>query len=127
MSIPSDRKYAESHEWVMVEGDVATMGITQYAADELTDITYVELPQVGTALNAEAPCGEIESVKATSEFLSAVDGEVIEVNEALADHPEYINEDAFGKGWMIKIKLANRGALGGLMDAAAYERHIAEG
>ncbi len=125
MSIPTDRKYTESHEWVLVEGNVATIGITQYAADELTDITYIELPAVGTAVNADSACGEIESVKATSEFFSAVDGTVAAVNDQLADHPELINEDAFGKGWMIKVEMASAAALEGLMDAAAYERHIA--
>lgn len=125
MSIPTDRKYTESHEWVLVEGNVATIGITQYAADELTDITYIELPAVGTVVNADSACGEIESVKATSEFFSAVDGTVAAVNEQLADHPELINEDAFGKGWMIKVEMASAAALEGLMDAAAYERHIA--
>jgi glycine cleavage system H protein len=125
MGIPSDRKYAETHEWALAEGNIVTMGITQYAADELTDITYVELPQPGTEVHAEAACGEIESVKATSEFISAVDGKVVEINETLADHPEHINEDAFGSGWLIKIEAAGLGPLEALMDAAGYEKHIA--
>jgi glycine cleavage system H protein len=125
MSFPTDRKYAETHEWVRVEGRVATMGITQYAADELTDITYVELPSPGTRVDAQSACGEIESVKATSEFFSAVDGKVVEVNNELADHPELVNEDAFGKGWMIKIEIRDASGLDRLMDAAAYEKHIA--
>jgi glycine cleavage system H protein len=127
MSFPTDRKYAETHEWTLVEGRVATMGITQYAADELTDITYVELPSPGTEVHAESACGEIESVKATSEFFSAVDGKVVEVNTELEDHPELVNEDAFGKGWMIKIEISNPSGLESLMDAAAYKKHIASG
>jgi glycine cleavage system H protein len=125
MSIPTDCKYTESHEWVRVEGSTVTMGITQYAADELTDITFVELPQVGDEVSTGSACGEIESVKATSEFISAVAGKVVAVNTELADQPELINEDAFGKGWMIKVEASDLGALESLMDAAAYEKHIA--
>ncbi|MGB2985756.1 MAG: glycine cleavage system protein GcvH, partial [Phycisphaerae bacterium] len=104
MKAPIDRKYSETHEWFLVEGDVVTMGITQYAAEELTDITYVELPEVGTSVVAGDPLGEVESVKATSEILTAVGGTVVEVNTALADHPELINDDAFEEGWIAKIK-----------------------
>lgn len=124
MSYPNDRKYTESHEWVQVQGNVATMGITQFAADELTDITYVDLPAIGTAVSAGSPCGEIESVKATSEFLSAVDGKVTAVNTELADHPEWINQDAYGKGWMVRVELGSAGVPATLMDAEAYTRHV---
>jgi glycine cleavage system H protein len=124
MSYPNDRRYTESHEWVQVQGNVVTMGITQFAADELTDITYVELPAVGTAVRAGEPCGEIESVKATSEFLCAVNGKVTAVNTDLADHPEWVNQDAYGKGWMVKIELADSGIPGDLMDAEGYARHV---
>ncbi|MBN1510796.1 MAG: glycine cleavage system protein GcvH [Phycisphaerae bacterium] len=124
MSYPNDRKYTESHEWVQVQGNVATMGITQFAADELTDITYVDLPAIGTAVSAGSPCGEIESVKATSEFLSAVDGKVTAVNTELADHPEWVNQDAYGKGWMVRVELGSAGVPANLMDAEAYTRHV---
>ena len=126
MSFPSDRKYSESHEWYLVDGDVVTMGITQYAADELTDITYVELPELGTPVVAGQPCGELESVKATSDLSCAVGGEVVERNDELADEPEKINEDAFGTGWMLKIRVTDPSPLEKLMDAAAYEKHVAE-
>lgn len=126
MSFPSDRKYSESHEWYLVDGDMVTMGITQYAADELTDITYVELPEPGTPVEAGQPCGELESVKATSDLSCAVGGEVVERNDELADEPEKINEDAFGTGWMLKIRVTDLSPLDKLMDAAAYEKHVAE-
>ena len=126
MSFPSDRKYSESHEWYLADGDVVTMGITQYAADELTDITYVELPELGTPVVAGQPCGELESVKATSDLSCAVGGEVVERNNELADEPEKINEDAFGTGWMLKIRVTDPSPLEKLMDAAAYEKHVAE-
>ena len=127
MTIPDDRKYTQTHEWARVEGNIVTMGITQYAADELTDITYAELPEVGSTVTAGQPCGEIESVKATSELLCAVSGRVVETNERLRDHPEYVNQDAYGKGWMIRLEAVDIGPLDGLMDAAAYERHTAGG
>ena len=95
------------------------------AADELTDITYVELPKVGTEVFAESACGEIESVKATSELLSPLDGKVVEVNTDLEDRPELMNEDAFEQGWLMKIEMSSRAGLEGLMSAAAYEKHIA--
>jgi len=126
MSIPNDRKYSESHEWYLLEGDVVTMGITQFAADELTDITYVELPEPGAQVEAGEPCGELESVKATSDLTCAVGGEVLERNEELADEPEKINEDAFNVGWMLKIRVADLSQLEKLMDAAAYEKHTEE-
>jgi len=125
MSIPTDRKYSETHEWYLVEGDIVTLGITQFAADELTDITYIELPREGTRIEAGKPCGELESVKATSELFSAVSGEVVARNAELADHPELVNEDAFGAGWMLKIRVQDRSPLESLMDAAAYQAHTA--
>ena len=97
MNVPNDRKYAETHEWFLMEGDIVTIGITQHAADELTDITYVELPAVGAAVSAGAAFGEIESVKATSELTSAFAGTVTEVNEELTDSPELVNDDPFSK------------------------------
>ena len=126
MQFPTDRKYAETHEWFLVEGDVVTMGLTQYAADELTDITYVDVPEVGTAVDPDSAIGEIESVKATSELFTAVVGEVVEVNSALVDHPELINEQAFDDGWVLKIKADSLQPLNALMTAAEYEKHISE-
>ena len=124
MGVPTDRKYSKTHEWYQVAGDVVTLGITQFAADELTDITYVELPKVGAQVRAGQACGEIESVKATSELFSAVAGQVTAVNTALADKPELVNEDAFGAGWMVKLKVADQTPLKALLDAAAYEKTL---
>jgi len=104
MNAPTDRKYSNSHEWFLIEGDTVTIGITQYAADTLTDITYVELYSVGTQIDVNGNIGEVESVKATSEIFAAMPGEIIEINEELIDHPELINDDAFGKGWLVKLK-----------------------
>ena len=125
MEVPTDRKYLDTHEWFLVDGDTVTVGLTQYAADELTDITYVELPEVGTAVTAGKAFGEVESVKATSELLSAVSGTVTEINTELPDQPELVNDDPFGKGWMVKIKADSLDPLESLMDAAAYEKSIA--
>lgn len=120
MNIPTDRKYSETHEWYQVDGKSVTIGITQYAADELTDITYVELPQAGKQVKAGAALGEVESVKATSEIICAVAGKVVAVNEALSERPELLNEDAFGAGWMVKLEVSDASPLEGLMDAQAY-------
>ncbi|MDD3313381.1 glycine cleavage system protein GcvH [Pseudodesulfovibrio sp.] len=116
--IPEDLKYAKSHEWCKVDGDVATVGITHFAQEQLGDLTFVELPEVGDTFEAGAEMGSVESVKAASEIYSPVAGEVVEVNEALADAPEKVNEDPYGAGWMIKFKLAAEPA--GLLDAEAY-------
>ena len=120
MSVPTDRKYSKTHEWFLAQGDVVTLGITQFAADELTDITYVELPGVGTRFSAGDAIAEIESVKATSEIFSAVAGEVIEANTALVDHPELINDDAFDEGWLVKVRTDSTEPLTALMDAKEY-------
>jgi glycine cleavage system H protein len=123
-SASADCRYTETHEWFRLEGDIVTMGITQFAADELTDITFVELPGVGTNVTAGQPCGEIESVKATSDLISAVSGEVVASNDALADAPELVNSDPIGDGWMIKIRVEDLSPLDDLMDAAAYNKVI---
>ena len=120
MSAPSDRKYLETHEWHKVEGDTATIGITQIAADELTDITYVSLPKVGAKLSANKPFGEIESVKATSDLYSGVSGEVIAINDALKNDPALVNREPFNGGWMIKVKLANPAEADKLLNAGDY-------
>jgi glycine cleavage system H protein len=126
MAVPQDRKYAQTHEWFKPEGNTVTVGISQFAADELTDITYVELPEVGSETTAGEDFGEIESVKATSGLFCAVSGKVVEINERLADEPELVNNDPFGEGWMLKIETSDLGPLEKLMDAAAYEKMIAE-
>lgn len=120
---PQELKYAESDEWFSVEGDVVTIGITDYAQDQLNDIVYIELKEVGDALAAGDSFGEVESVKAASEMYSAAAGEIIEVNADLEEAPEIVNADPFGAGWMVKIKTADVSALDGLMDAAAYDRY----
>lgn len=120
MSTPSDRKYLESHEWHKVDGDVATIGITQFAADELTDITFVALPKVGAKLTAGKPFGEIESVKATSDLYSGVSGEVIAINDKLAAEPGLVNRDPYTGAWMIKVKLSNPAEVSKLLSVEDY-------
>lgn len=124
---PADRKYSKTHEWFKVDGDVVTIGISQFAADELTDITFVDLPQPGTQITAGKAFGEIESVKATSALYSAVGGEVTEVNGALADQPELVNNNPFDQGWMIKVRVSDLSPLDGLMDADAYNAMVQQG
>jgi len=125
MTTPEDSKYAKSHEYVhMEEGDVGTIGITHYAQKELGDVVFVELPQVGSQLEQGDELGSIESVKAVSELFSPVSGEVVEVNESLADKPELVNTDPYGDGWMIKIKLTAPDEVDELMNAEDYEDYI---
>jgi len=122
---PNDRRYSKTHEWFRAQGEAVTVGITQFAADELTDITFVDLPEVGSRVTAGAAFGEIESVKATSELMSAISGEVVARNTALADHPELVNDDPFGQGWMIQVRASDPSPLGQLMDVEAYEQMLA--
>lgn len=124
--IPADLKYTSDDEWVRVEGDEVTIGITDYAQDSLSDIVYLELPDVGTSFDADDVFGVVESVKAASDLLMPVAGEVTAVNEALIDTPEQINSDPYGAAWMIKVKVDNPGDIDNLMDAAAYEKYIEE-
>jgi glycine cleavage system H protein len=126
MPVPSDRKYSQTHEWFKAEGNMVTVGITQFAADELTDITFVDLPKVGTELEGGRPFGEIESVKATSELYCAVSGTVTAVNGRLAKEPGLLNSDPFGAGWMLKLDCRDLGPLSNLLDGPAYDRMIAE-
>ena len=112
MSYPSDYRYTKEHEWVRVEGDVATVGITDYAQHELGDVVYVELPKPGAKLNAGQSFGTVESVKAVSDIYAPVAGEVTEVNSSLSETPEAINKDPHGKAWLIKLKLADSSAVG---------------
>jgi glycine cleavage system H protein len=120
MSAPKDLRYLQTHEWHRLDGDTVTIGITQFAADELTDVTYVALPKVGTKLSANGRFGEVESVKATSDLYSGVGGTVAEVNNELANNPGLVNSDPFGKGWMIKIKVNNPAEMNKLLSADDY-------
>ena len=120
MSAPADLRYLQTHEWHRREGDGVTVGITNFAADELTDITYVGLPKVGAKLTANGRFGDIESVKAASELYSGVGGTVTEVNGELADNPGLVNSDPYGKGWMIKVKMDDPSQLDALLSADDY-------
>jgi glycine cleavage system H protein len=125
--VPEDLRYTKEHEWVRVEGDEATVGITQYAADQLGDIVFVELPAVGRALEQFATFGVVESVKAVSDLFAPVAGEIVAINDALADQPELVNTQPFGDGWMVRVRLADKGQVDALLEPAAYERLTAEG
>ena len=122
MSNPTDLQYTDDHEWVRVEGDTATVGITAHAAATLSDLVFIDLPEVGDEVTSGESFGEIESVKAVSDLNAPVSGEIAEVNADLADNLGDITSDPYGKGWMVKIKVA--GAPEGLMDAAAYDAHV---
>ena len=124
MNIPSDLKYTKDHEWVKIEGDTVTIGITDYAQGELGDVVFVELPEEGTEVAINETFGSIEAVKAVADLFCPVSGEVIEVNEAIMDAPEKVNQDAYGAGWMVKIKVSNPDELSEMMDASAYNVHI---
>lgn len=124
MSVKADLQYASSHEWVRVEGAEAVIGITDFAQEQLGDLTFVELPKVGDALSPGKEMGAVESVKAASDLYSPVAGEVVAVNEELENAPEMVNQDPYGKGWMIRVRLD--AAPSGLLDAAAYEALIAD-
>ena len=126
MGYPTQFKYSKDHEWIDVKGDVATVGITDYAQGELGDVVFVELPKVGTKVATGKTFGSVESVKAVSEIYAPASGEVVEANGALVQKPEAINTDPHTAGWLIKMKLANPAEVGALMDAAAYEAYIAE-
>ena len=123
---PSDLKYTETHEWVRIEGDVATYGITAHAAESLSDLVYIDLPKVGQTVSSGGSLGEIESVKAVSDLHCPVDGEVVEVNEELVDRPEVVNEDPHGTAWMVRIKFSDPGQVDALMTALDYQALIQE-
>ena len=123
MSNPTDLHYTKEHEWLKVEGDVATIGITAYAAEKLGDVVFVDLPKVGAKTTYMKICGEIESTKSVGELYSPVDGEVVEVNDAVAAAPELVNQDAFGAGWLIKVRFES---LPELLSAADYNALIGE-
>jgi glycine cleavage system H protein len=121
---PEDRRYTKEHEWVRLEGDRGIVGITQYAQEQLGDVVFLELPEVGRKLSPGEGFGTVESVKAVSELYSPVAGEVVEVNSALTQKPEVVNSDPHGAAWMIKVKLADPTAVAGLMDARAYQAYV---
>jgi glycine cleavage system H protein len=124
--VPEDLRYSKDHEWVSFDQDagVATVGITDYAQGELGDVVFVELPGEGATVTAHTPCGTIEAVKAVAELFAPVSGEVVEVNAVLEDHPETLNSDPYGEGWMIRIRVSDPEELEALMDDAAYAEHV---
>jgi glycine cleavage system H protein len=123
---PDDRQYAKSHEWIRVDGDIGTIGITDHAQKELGEVVYVDLPEVGELIDAGQEFGTIESVKAVSELFLPITGEVVEVNKVLADEPGAVNEDPHGEGWLLKVKVSTDGELRVLMSAAEYEKFVEE-
>jgi len=125
-SYPDDRFYSKSHEWIRVEGDTATIGITDHAQKELGDVVFVELPDLGEIFDEGQEFGTIESVKAVSELFLPIAGEIVEVNKTLIDEPNAVNEDPHGDGWLVQVKISSDGVLDGLMNAAAYEKFVEE-
>jgi glycine cleavage system H protein len=125
-SYPQELKYYKEHDWVRIEGDVATFGITWFAQDSLGEIVYVELPEAGSEVIAGATYGELESVKAVSDVFAPLSGEIIERNELLQDEPQHVNEDCYGEGWLICVRLSDPGEVDGLMDAGQYRALLDE-
>ena len=123
---PPDLRYTKDHEWVRIEGDTATIGVTDFAANQLGDVVFVDLPAVGKAVEQFATFGVVESVKAVSDLYAPLSGEVVAVNADLGSKPELVNSDPFGEGWMMKVKVADAGQFGELLDAAGYEQLTAE-
>ncbi len=124
MNIPTDLGFSQEHEWVRVEGDIATIGVTDYAQDQLGDIVYLDLPSLGDSLSQGGKMGEIESVKAVSDLFSPVSGEVLELNQQAIDAPELVNEEPYGRGWLVKLRLSDPAQLDGLLSAEAYDELI---
>jgi glycine cleavage system H protein len=125
-SYPDDLRYHPEHDWVRVEGEEATLGITWFAQDALGELVHFEAPEVGSTVARSMPCGEVESVKAVSDVIAPLSGEVLEVNQKAVDEPEIVNEDPYGEGWLIRIRASDTSEAGTLMDAEAYRAHIAE-
>lgn len=119
--VPDDRKYTQEHEWVQVDGDIGTIGVTEFAASELGDIVFVELPESGSEFSAGDTVGTIESVKAVADLYLPVSGEIVEINDAVVDSPELVNSDPMDEGWLVKVKLADPAELESLLDAGAYQ------
>jgi glycine cleavage system H protein len=124
---PESLRYSKEHEWVSVEGDICIVGITHYAQDELGEVVFVEVPEPGQEFDAHDEIGTIESVKAVAEVFTPVAGEIVEVNEALDETPELINQDPHGEGWLVKVRFTSQGDLEDLMDAAAYKQFLEDG
>ena len=124
MTFPSELKYTKEHEWVRIEGDTATVGITDHAQDQLGDIVYVEVETVGETVEANALFGTIEAVKTTSDLFMPITGEVLEVNARLTDEPELVNSDPYGEGWIMKMKISNLADVDKLLDSVAYEAEL---
>ena len=124
---PPELKYHAEHDWVRIDGEVGTFGITWYAQDALGEVVFFDPPQIGTEVKKDATYAEVESVKAVSEVYAPLSGEIVAVNEALADSPETINDDPYGDGWLVKVKLADSGELDQLLDAGAYRELLADG
>ncbi len=121
-----DRRYAPTHEWAKVEGDIAIVGISDYAQHALSDVVYVELPEVGARVNKGDPVAVVESVKAAEDVYAPLSGEIVEINEELPDNPEWVNEDPYGKAWFFKIKMSNPAEYDELLDVEAYKKVVAE-
>ena len=126
MEFPEDLLYTESHEWVREEGDHATMGITDYAQGQLKDIVFVEMPEIGSKFKKGETLGVVESVKTVADLYSPITGKVAETNSTLKDHPQFVNEDPYGKGWMVKMEVENKGELKGLLSAKDYQGTLTE-
>ena len=124
MNVPQNLRYANSHEWVLLDGDIATVGISDHAQEELTDVVFVELPPVGKTVDVGDPTAVVESVKAASDIYAPVSGEVVEVNDAVEADPALVNTDPYGKGWIFKLKVKNAAQLDDLLDATGYESVI---
>ena len=123
-NVPEDLQYSKDHEWIRVEGDAGTIGITDHAQHALGDVVYVELPKTGESFSAHEPFGSVESVKAVSELFTPVSGEITEINEALQDEPEKVNSDPYGSGWMIRLRINNKSELDSLLSAIEYEDYL---
>ncbi len=124
-NVPNNLRYSKDHEWVLVEGETATIGISDYAQESLGDVVYVDLPKVGATYSAHESIGSVESVKAVSDIFTPVSGEILETNEALNDAPENVNSDSYGAAWMAKIRLSNPAEIEELMDAKTYQDYLA--
>ena len=124
MSTPADLKYHPEHDWARIDGDTATLGITDYAQEQLGEVVFFDPPAVGSAVTKDDSYAEVESVKAVSDVIAPLSGEIVEVNEALSDAPETINSDPYGEGWLVKIRMSDPSEADTLMDAAAYDDHV---
>ena len=124
MELPEDLRYTREHEWVALQGDIATVGITDHAQEQLGDVVYVELPGAGDRVSKAEPFGVVESTKAVSDVYAPISGEVAEINDDLPDNPELVNEDPYGDGWLVKIRVADPGELDDLMSAAEYRAFV---